>query len=150
MHKILVYLHTIHLLKSSTCFEHYPAHLQEVYFVIVYMQPLVPLVALFYGTVFRFLGENKIVGGIYCLLLQGINLNSLGVPQYSPLNLSAASRRLCTYDMSRRLCRHYSYRQSVQDDRVSVCPRYLHPCLKHIITDTAVSFILCHPSFKQK
>jgi hypothetical protein len=31
----------IHLLKSSTCFEHYPAHLQEVYVVIVYMQPLV-------------------------------------------------------------------------------------------------------------
>ena len=41
MHKILVYLHIIHLLKSSTCFEHYPAHLQEVYVVIVYMQPLV-------------------------------------------------------------------------------------------------------------
>ena len=34
--QILVYLHIIHLLKSSTCFEHYPAHLQEVYFVIVY------------------------------------------------------------------------------------------------------------------
>jgi len=29
------------LLKSSTCFEHYPAHLQEVYVVTVYMQPLV-------------------------------------------------------------------------------------------------------------
>ena len=36
-----IYLHIIHLLKSSTCFEHYPAHLQEVYVVIVYMQPLV-------------------------------------------------------------------------------------------------------------
>jgi len=41
MHKILIYLHIIHLLKSSTRFEHYPAHLQEVYVVIVYMQPLV-------------------------------------------------------------------------------------------------------------
>jgi hypothetical protein len=41
MHKILIYLHIIHLLKSSTGFEHYPAHLQEVYVVIVYMQPLV-------------------------------------------------------------------------------------------------------------
>jgi len=41
MHKILIYLHVIYLLKSSTCFEHYPAHLQEVYVVIVYMQPLV-------------------------------------------------------------------------------------------------------------
>jgi len=47
MHKILIYLHIIHLLKSSTCFEHYPAHLQEVYVVIayiyIYMQPLVSL-----------------------------------------------------------------------------------------------------------
>jgi len=41
MHKILVYLHIKHLLKSSTCFEHYPAHIQEVYVVIVYVQPLV-------------------------------------------------------------------------------------------------------------
>jgi hypothetical protein len=41
MHKILIYLHTIYLLKSSTCFEHYPAHLQEGYVVIVHMQPLV-------------------------------------------------------------------------------------------------------------
>ena len=41
MHKILVYLHIIHLLKSCTCFEHYPAHLQEAYVVIVYMQHLV-------------------------------------------------------------------------------------------------------------
>jgi hypothetical protein len=41
--EILIYLHIIrvHLLKSSTCFEHYPAHLQEVYVVIVYMQSLV-------------------------------------------------------------------------------------------------------------
>jgi hypothetical protein len=30
MHKIHVYLHIIHLLKSSTCFEHYHAHLQDV------------------------------------------------------------------------------------------------------------------------
>jgi hypothetical protein len=41
MHKIVIYLHIIHLLKSYTCFEHYSAHLQEVYVVIVYMQPLV-------------------------------------------------------------------------------------------------------------
>ena len=41
MHKLLVYLHIIHLLKSCTCFEHYPTHLQEVYVVIVYMQSLV-------------------------------------------------------------------------------------------------------------
>jgi hypothetical protein len=41
MQKILIYLYIIRLLKSSTCFEYYPAHLQEVYVVIVYMQPLV-------------------------------------------------------------------------------------------------------------
>jgi len=41
MHKILIYFYIIHLLKSSTCFKHYPAHLQEVYIVIVYMRPLV-------------------------------------------------------------------------------------------------------------
>ena len=41
MYKILIYLHIIHLLKSSTCFEHYPGHLQEGYVVIVYVQPLV-------------------------------------------------------------------------------------------------------------
>jgi len=41
MQKILIYLHIMHLLKSSTCFEHYPAYLQEVYVVIVYTQPLV-------------------------------------------------------------------------------------------------------------
>ena len=45
MHKILIYLNIIHLLKSSTCFEHYPAHLQEVYVVIVFMQPLVSSVS---------------------------------------------------------------------------------------------------------
>ena len=37
MLKILIYLHIIHLLKSFTCFEHYPVHLQEVYVVTVYM-----------------------------------------------------------------------------------------------------------------
>jgi len=41
MHKILIYFYIIYLLNSSTCFVHYPAHLQEVYVVIVYVQPLV-------------------------------------------------------------------------------------------------------------
>jgi len=41
MHKILIYLRIIHLLKPSTCFEHYPAHLQEVDVVTVYMEPVV-------------------------------------------------------------------------------------------------------------
>ena len=41
MHKILIYLHIMHILKSSTCFKRYSAHLQEVYVIIVHMQPLV-------------------------------------------------------------------------------------------------------------
>jgi hypothetical protein len=41
MHKILIYLYIIHLLKSTTCFKHYPAHLREFYVVIVYIQSLV-------------------------------------------------------------------------------------------------------------
>jgi hypothetical protein len=36
MHKILIYLYIIQLLKSSTCFDHYATHLQEVFVVIVY------------------------------------------------------------------------------------------------------------------
>jgi hypothetical protein len=35
MRKILIYLHTIHLLKSCVCFDHCPAYLQEVYVVVV-------------------------------------------------------------------------------------------------------------------
>jgi hypothetical protein len=35
MHKILIYLHIIHLLKSFICFEHYHFHLQQVYEVTV-------------------------------------------------------------------------------------------------------------------
>jgi len=36
MHKILIYLYIIHLLKSSTCFEHYPAHLQYHWYPTVF------------------------------------------------------------------------------------------------------------------
>jgi len=39
--QILIYLYIIHLLKSSTCLKHHSAHLQEIYVVIVHMQPLV-------------------------------------------------------------------------------------------------------------
>jgi hypothetical protein len=31
----------LHMVKLYTCFEYYPSHLQEVYVVIVYMQPMV-------------------------------------------------------------------------------------------------------------
>jgi hypothetical protein len=36
-----LFLYNTLIKKSSTCFEHCPAHLQEVYVVIVYIQPLV-------------------------------------------------------------------------------------------------------------
>jgi hypothetical protein len=45
MHKILIFLHIIHLLNSSKCFEHCPAHLQEIYVIIVCMQPMVSLLS---------------------------------------------------------------------------------------------------------
>jgi hypothetical protein len=41
MHKILIYLYIIYLLKSSTCFGHCPAQIQEIYIVILYMEPVV-------------------------------------------------------------------------------------------------------------
>jgi hypothetical protein len=34
---LFIYLYIIHLLKSSTCFEHCPAYHQEVYVIIVYI-----------------------------------------------------------------------------------------------------------------
>jgi hypothetical protein len=45
MHKISTHLQIVLLLKSPTCFEHYPVHLQEVYVVIVHTQPLVSSLA---------------------------------------------------------------------------------------------------------
>jgi hypothetical protein len=62
MHKILIYLHIIHLLKSSTCFEHYPAHRQELYVVIVYMQPLVSSLSAGYCSMHR-LRKNSFLTG---------------------------------------------------------------------------------------
>jgi hypothetical protein len=63
MHKILIYLHIIYLLKSSTCFEHYPAHLQKVYVVIVYVQPLVSSISAGYCLVYRL--RKKIIKYFY-------------------------------------------------------------------------------------
>jgi hypothetical protein len=57
MHKILIYLYIIHLLKSSTCFEHYRTHLQEVYVVIIYMQSLVSSLSAGDYPVHRFPGD---------------------------------------------------------------------------------------------
>ena len=75
MYKILVYLHIIHLLKSSTCFEHYPAHLQEVYVVIVYMQPLVSSLSAGECLVHRLTGA------------QGIHLQRVTIPEAAYIQL---------------------------------------------------------------
>jgi hypothetical protein len=55
MYKILIYLHIIHLLKSSTCFEHYSTHFQGIYVVTVYIQPLVSSLSAGDCRVLRFL-----------------------------------------------------------------------------------------------
>jgi len=81
MHKIRIYLHIIHLLNSSTCFEHYPAHHQEVYVVIVYMQPLV--LSLFAGDcpVHR-LRENSFLTGA-----QDSHLQTVTIPEAAYIQL---------------------------------------------------------------
>jgi hypothetical protein len=69
MHKILIYLHIIHLLKSSTCFEHYSAHLQEVYVVILYMQPLVSSLSAGYCPVHRLKADSHIASRAHAVPL---------------------------------------------------------------------------------
>jgi hypothetical protein len=73
MDKILIYLHIIHLIKSSTCFEHYPAHLQEVYVVIVYMQPLVSSLSAGDCLVHR-LRKNSFLTGVQDSHLQRVTI----------------------------------------------------------------------------
>jgi len=58
MQKNLIYVRIMYLLKSSTCFEHYPAHPQEVYVVNVYMQPLVSSLSAGDCLVHRLTGEQ--------------------------------------------------------------------------------------------
>jgi hypothetical protein len=73
MHKLFIYLHIIHLLKFSTCFEHYPAHLQEVHFVTVYMQPLVSLLSAGDCLLHR-LRKNSFLTGAQDSHLQGVTM----------------------------------------------------------------------------
>jgi len=73
MHKILIYLYIIHLLKSSTCFEHCPAHLQEVYVVTLYMQPLVSSLSAGDCPVHR-LGKNSFLTAAQDSHLQRVTL----------------------------------------------------------------------------
>jgi len=73
--QILIYLYIIHLLKSSTCFEHYPAHPQEVHVVIVYMQPLVSSLSAGDCLVHRLTGA------------QGSHLQTVTIPQAAYVQL---------------------------------------------------------------
>jgi len=79
--KILIYLHIIHLLKSSTCFEHYPAHLQEVYVVIVYMQPLISSLSAGDCLVHR-LRNNSFLTGV-----QDCHLQRVAIPEAAYIQL---------------------------------------------------------------
>jgi hypothetical protein len=81
MHKILVYLHITHLLKFSTCFEHYPAHLKEVYVVIAYMQPLVSSLSAGDRLLNR-LGKNSFLTGA-----QDSHLQTVTIPEAAYIQL---------------------------------------------------------------
>jgi hypothetical protein len=82
MHKILIYLHIIHLLKSSTCFEHCPAHLQEVHVVIVYMQPLVSSLSADDCTVHRLREIISFLTGV-----QDSHLQTVTIPEVAYIQL---------------------------------------------------------------
>jgi hypothetical protein len=73
MHRILIYLQ-MQLLKSSTCFEHYPAHLQEVYVVIVYMQPLVSSLSAGDCPVHRLIRKSSFLTGAQDSHLQRVTI----------------------------------------------------------------------------
>ena len=88
LHKILVYLHIIHLLNSSTRFEHYPAHIQEVYVVIVYMQPLVSLLFAGNSLVHRLRKSSFLTGA------QDSHLQRVAIPEAAYIHL----RRRCPED----------------------------------------------------
>jgi len=81
MHKILIYLHKIHLLKSSTCFEHYPAHLQEVYVVIVYRLPLVSSLSVGECLVHRLRKSSFLTGA------QDSHLQTVTIPEAAYIQL---------------------------------------------------------------
>jgi len=69
MQKILIYLHIIHLLKSSTCLEHYSARLREVYVIIVYMQPLVSSLSAGDCLVHRLTGAQDSLQEVYVVIV---------------------------------------------------------------------------------
>ena len=81
MHKIIIYLHIIHLLKSSTCFEHYSAHLQEAYVVIIYMHPLVSSLSAGDCLVHRLRKSSFLIGA------QDSHLQRVAIPEAAYIQL---------------------------------------------------------------
>jgi len=78
-----MYLPIIHLLKSSTCFEHYPVHVQQVYVVIVYMQPLVSSVCAGDCLVHRLMkNSSSFLTGV-----QGSHLQRVTIPEAAYIQL---------------------------------------------------------------
>jgi len=113
MHKILIYIHIIHLLKSSTCFEHYPAHLQEVCVVIVYMQPLVSSLPAGDCPVHR-LRKKEL-----CLSWKSTKIISERIAQYLDRNLMVSRPLLKFCDVSRSLCLWRDFKEIQTNRRVS-------------------------------
>jgi len=72
----------MHLLKSSTCFEHYPAYLQEVYVVIVYMQPLVSSLSAGDCLVHRLRKMSSLLTGV-----QDSHLQTVTIPEAAYIQL---------------------------------------------------------------
>jgi len=71
----------IHLLKSSTCFEHYPAHHQEVYVIIVYIQPLVSSLSAGDCLVHRLRKKSSFLTGAQDSHLQKVKIQEAGYIQ---------------------------------------------------------------------
>jgi len=78
-----MYLPIIHLLKSSTYFEHYPVHVQQVYVVIVYMQPLVSSLSAGDCPVHRLMKNNS----SFLTGVQGSHLQRVTIPEAAYIQL---------------------------------------------------------------
>jgi len=82
------------LLKSSTCFEHCPAHLQEIYVVIVYMQPLVSSPSAGDCPVHR-LRKNSFLTGAQDRHLQRVAISGAAYIQLDLLKMSSVLLETC-------------------------------------------------------
>jgi hypothetical protein len=72
----------MHLLKSSTCFKHYTAHPQQVYIIIVYMQPVASLLSA-RDCLVHWLGKNW----SFVTIAQDSHLQIVIIPEASYIQL---------------------------------------------------------------